>query len=298
MTRNPIRRWIRRIWITGGLLFMAWLVWNAQPHGVPDGLFESSASLVVTTDRDGMRFEPVEAPADRPGLVFLPGGGIDPDAYVPFVRTIADAGYPVSIVRLPWRLAPTQGQRATVWRRILAVAETWRGRPIVLAGHSRGAALAGRFAHEHPGTLAGLALIGTTHPRDENLSALTVPVVKILGSNDCVAPPDGARANAHNLPATTRWIVIDGANHAQFGHYGSQLNDCSPTITREAQQAQAHDALLELLRLADAPSPRQEGRRDVTLPSSFRSTHGDMETWDQNPLYDSLIGTRRQPPTG
>ena len=29
-----MRKWIRRIWITAGICFMAWLGWNAQAHGV------------------------------------------------------------------------------------------------------------------------------------------------------------------------------------------------------------------------------------------------------------------------
>jgi pimeloyl-ACP methyl ester carboxylesterase len=255
MAKRPIRRWIRRIWIAAGLLFIGWLVWNSQASDVPDTLLESSASLLVTTGADGVQFTPVDVSAARPGLIFLPGGGIDPDAYIPFTRAVAEAGYPVALVRLPWRLAPTEGQRAVVWRRIAAVVHAWGDRPAVLAGHSRGAALAGRFAAEHPETLSGLALIATTHPRDEDLSALRIPVMKILGSNDCVAPPEGARANAYNLPAGTRWLVIDGANHAQFGHYGSQLNDCSPSISREQQQAVTRDALLDLLATVEAGVP-------------------------------------------
>lgn len=253
MARHPIRRWIRRIWVAAGLLFTSWLVWNAQAHDLPDAVLESSASLRVTTDDDGVQFTPTNVPADRPGLVFLPGGGIAPDAYLPFVRTIAETGHPVALVRLPWRLASTEGQRATVWGRIQRVTEAWARRPVVLAGHSRGGALAGRFAHEHPGGLAGLVLIATTHPRDQDLSALGVPVLKILGSNDCVASPDAARANAANLPAGTRWLVIDGANHAQFGHYGSQINDCAATIPRGEQQARAREAILDLLASLGAP---------------------------------------------
>jgi hypothetical protein len=37
-------------------------------------------------------------------------------------------------------------------------------------------------------------------------------VVKILGSRDCVAPADDARANAARLPPHTRWIEIAGCN--------------------------------------------------------------------------------------
>jgi hypothetical protein len=50
------------------------------------------------------------------------------------------------------------------------------------------------------------------------------------------------------LPADTRWVEIEGGNHSQFGHYGHQLFDGSPTTTREEQQAVTRAALLDALR--------------------------------------------------
>lgn len=250
--RSPILKWIRCIWVTAGLAFTAWILWNVQAHRVPASLLESSGRVTVATADGIIEFQPTDAAPTQAGLIFLPGGGIDPHAYVPFVRAFAEAGHPSAIVRLPWRVAPTEGSRTQVWNRVLEVIASWGGRPVVLAGHSRGAALAGRFADRHRDALDGLAMIATTHPRDENLSALRFPVLKIVGSRDCVAPADDARANAGKLPAETTWVEIDGANHAQFGHYGSQFNDCGATISREAQQQQARDAVLTLLRSLDA----------------------------------------------
>jgi pimeloyl-ACP methyl ester carboxylesterase len=125
-------------------------------------------------------------------------------------------------------------------------------RPIVLAGHSRGAATAGWLASKHGARLGALAMIGTTHPRDEDLSGLPIPVLRLLAEHDCVAPSADARANAVRLPPGTRWVVIPGGNHAQFGHYGSQINDCSATIARDDQQRVVIDELEWLL---DAVAP-------------------------------------------
>ena len=235
------------------MAFTAWLVWSVQAHNVPAALFESTTRMTVVTGDDATLFLPAPDVPDRPGFVFLPGGGIDWRAYVPFVRSVADAGYPAAIVKLPYRLAPTDASRAEVWDRVGAVRRTWgEHRAIVLAGHSRGAALAGHLADEHPSGFDGLLMIGTTHPRDQDLSDLSQPVVKVMGTEDCVADIDAARANASLLPPDTRWVEIAGANHAQFGHYGSQLNDCSATISREAQQGQARDAAVDLLQRVSA----------------------------------------------
>jgi pimeloyl-ACP methyl ester carboxylesterase len=238
--------WIRRVWFSAAAVFMTWLIWNAQAHGVASSLLQPSASLDVAVDDEMTLFMPRNVDAHRPGMVFLPGGGVDPNAYVPLVRRIADTGVPIAIVRLPWRMAFSKSAEAETWNRVLrARGRLGAARPLVLAGHSRGAALSGRFSFTHDRELAGLIMIGTTHPRDEDLSQLTIPVLKIAATRDCVADMDATRANAKNLPASTTWVVIEGGNHAQFGYYGSQLGDCSADISREVQQQRTLDAIME-----------------------------------------------------
>jgi pimeloyl-ACP methyl ester carboxylesterase len=107
----------------------------------------------------------------------------------------------------------------------------------VLGGHSRGAAIATRLIERVESEFEGLVLIGTTHPRLD-LSSLNLPVLKIGGTEDCVAPRARAEMVADSLPGSTRWEWIEGANHAQFGWYGRQLRDCAATISREQQQAE------------------------------------------------------------
>ena len=87
-----------------------------------------------------------------------------------------------------------------------------------------------------------------THPRDVDLSGATWPVMKILGSADCVASIRNARANASRLPAGAQWIELAGANHRQFGYYGWQLGDCDAAISREDQHRQTIDAIVAFVR--------------------------------------------------
>jgi pimeloyl-ACP methyl ester carboxylesterase len=94
-----------------------------------------------------------------------------------------------------------------------------------------------------------MVLIGTTHPKESDLSSLTMPVTKVYGSKDGVAPVDRVMANKRLLPPHTRWVEIQGGNHSQFGHYGHQFLDGRATISRDAQQAATRDAILEALRL-------------------------------------------------
>lgn len=241
-----MRKWLRRIWIAAGLGFMAWLFWNAQAHGVKSELLLSSTSVVVSDSGRLLRFTP-RGDTSSVGMIFLPGAPVDPKAYVPLLRAVAEAGYPTVLVRLPWRVAPTASSQAVVWNRIASIQAAVPARRWILAGHSRGAALSARFAGEHPGVIAGLVLIATTHPKRVSLAALSIPVTKIYGSRDCVADAGEILANAALLPPTTQWVRVEGANHRQFGWYGAQLGDCKATITRETQQARTLEALLVAL---------------------------------------------------
>lgn len=246
-TWRRVHKVVRRVWIAGGLLFTAWLAWSLQARGLPAGVADSDARVRVERGEGTWLFRPAGGVGGA-GLVFLPGGLVDPRAYLPLVRSIAAAGFPAALVELPYRIARGDASEATVLertrraRRSLAPEQPW-----VLAGHSRGAAIATRIAARGPNEFQGLALLGTTHPKVD-LSALAVPVVKVGGTADCVASRADAERAAGRLPPTTTWIWIEGANHSQFGFYGPQLGDCAATIPRAEQQLRASEALIELLR--------------------------------------------------
>jgi pimeloyl-ACP methyl ester carboxylesterase len=213
---------------------------------VNPALLQSSEAVTVRDSGAILMFAP-RRDTTSAGVIFLPGGAIDPRAYVPLLRAVAEAGYPAVLVRLPWRAAPTDAGRRVVRDRILAIISTHPDRRWILAGHSRGAALSARFAGEHPDALAGLVLIATTHPKQASLAALPIPVTKIYATHDCVADSAAVFTNAHLLPAGTRWVRLEGGNHRQFGWYGAQLGDCTATIGRQAQQAATLETLLESL---------------------------------------------------
>ncbi|MEO6221875.1 MAG: alpha/beta hydrolase, partial [Vicinamibacterales bacterium] len=142
----------------------------------------------------------------------------------------------------------TDSAQIEVWRRVTDVRTSWGAtRPIALGGHSRGAMLSVLFASRYPLDLSGLLLIGTTHPRDHDLSSLRIPVLKISGTRDCVADLEKSKAEAAKLPSQAVWTTIVGANHAQFGYYGTQLGDCSATISREEQQRQLREEVVRWL---------------------------------------------------
>jgi pimeloyl-ACP methyl ester carboxylesterase len=117
----------------------------------------------------------------------------------------------------------------------------------VLAGHSKGGAMASEFAGIYPNKLSGLLLIGTSHPRRVDLSNLTIPVTKVHASEDGLASVEEVKEFSVNLPNHTNFVLVEGGNHSQFGYYGFQLGSGTATISRKEQQQQLLNASLELL---------------------------------------------------
>lgn len=239
------RRILRLVWMAVGLSITAWMFAGFQSTGVPAGTLRSDGRVMVEALGDGWRFRPTGGAA-RAGLLFLPGGMVKPEAYAPLLRGLAEAGYEARLIALPWRCACTDEQVKTLFDTVTAEARP--GVRWVLGGHSRGAMLATRFAHERgTAALAGLALLGTTHPRDFSLTDLNIPVVKVYGTNDGVASYAKMRANAGLLPAATKWVAIEGGNHVQFGYYRHQFGDEAAAISRAEQQARVKAALMTFL---------------------------------------------------
>lgn len=245
--RDATRRWIRRAFLTWGCVSTLWLANSMRTQGVNDAVVQSSAAVSVVDGKTSLAFVPT-SPNDRAALIFICGSGVAAQAYAPMLQPIAQAGYAVYVVKLPYRFAPSESQKVEAIARALnVIASNPKVGHWVISGHSLGAALAARFAQANPGKSAALVLIGSTHPKVDDLSSLRMPVTKVYATNDHVAPMEKVLANRRLLPAQTTWVVIDGGNHSQFGHYGHQLFDGTATISREAQQTKTRATLLDVL---------------------------------------------------
>jgi pimeloyl-ACP methyl ester carboxylesterase len=242
-----IHRWVRRGFLLWAVTSTGWMVNSMRTQGVDAALLESDEAVTVTNSAVSLDFVPA-SPVEGSGLVFLCGAGVAAQAYAPLLRPIAEAGYPVFIVKLPFRFAPLESHKQAALARARRLLDAHpRIDHWVIAGHSQGGALAARLAQTDYAHMAALVLIGTTHPKEDDLSFLRLPVTKVYATEDGIAPSDRVLANRALLPAQTRWVAIEGGNHSQFGHYGHQFRDGKASISREAQQAQTREALLDRL---------------------------------------------------
>lgn len=246
MAKRKKRVYIRMALATFWLVFCGFQIWSMQAKGVADTIFADGENVSVAETAEHIMFTPA-IDTLGPALLFYPGALVDPDAYAPMARDIALAGYKAVVIKVPYRMAVSEGQEETTWQRTLDVMSSDNTKQWVIGGHSRGGRMAVAFAEKNEPRLAGLLLIATTHPREKDLSGVGMPVMKIYGSEDGLASEAEIKDFSANLPADTKYHRIEGANHQQFAWYGSQLGGGKAKISREAQHAALIEATLTFL---------------------------------------------------
>jgi pimeloyl-ACP methyl ester carboxylesterase len=219
---------------------------------MPEGLAALVPDARVAVDTSPwLVFRPVDR-APTVGLILYPGGRVDPRAYAPAARTVAEQGYLVAIVPVPLNLAFFAPNRAAAVMAAFPSIERW-----AVGGHSLGGAMAASFAHGNPEAVHGLVLWASYPARSADLARRRLAVSSIYGTRDGLATRDQIEASRPLLPPDTRWVAVQGGNHAQFGWYGPQSGDNAAAISREVQQAQVVSATLELLAAVEGPQPAE-----------------------------------------
>jgi dienelactone hydrolase len=225
----------------------AFVIWaSTGPGPMPEALaaLESDGAVLVETE-PWLIFQPA---GDEPatGLILYPGARVDPRAYAPTARALAEEGYLVVLVPMPLKLAILAPDRATEVMAALPGIERW-----AVGGHSLGGAMAANYVYSQPEAARGLVLWAAYPTASDDLSDYQLAASSIYGTRDGLATLDEIDASRPLLPPDTQWAAIEGGNHAQFGWYGPQSGDNEPAIGREEQQAQIVAATLQLLQQMD-----------------------------------------------
>ena len=147
------------IWMVCGISFFLWTLASMNANGVSEAVFQSNTEVRVVQTSDILTFTPTQP--YKKVVIFYPGALVDPDAYAPLCRKIAQDGHQAILCKMPWRLA-TKGYRKIKETGVLDDS----AKQYVLIGHSQGGKKAAQFVYENPGLIHQLALLGTSHPRD------------------------------------------------------------------------------------------------------------------------------------
>lgn len=241
-----IRLWQLAIIALVVLLFTAtagFVIWGNNPlpaYNEALSALESDESVLVQQE-PWLVFKPGESNPTT-GFIFYPGGRVQPRAYAPAARALAEEGYLVVIPPMPLNLAIFAPEVADEIIATYPEIECW-----VIGGHSLGGAMAARFAYRNPQSVQGLVLWAAYPAESDDLSTSDLAVASIYASEDGVADVDTVLASKPLLPPSTSWVLIEGGNHAGFGYYGPQSGDGARTITLEEQQEQIVAGTVELL---------------------------------------------------
>ncbi len=220
--------------------FTAWAYTPLGPMTEATAALQSDAAVQVATS-PWLTFTPTAVPPTT-GFIFYPGGRVDARSYAPAARAIAAQGYLVVIVPMPFNLAVTNAGAAAGVIQAHPEIRHW-----AIGGHSLGGAMAANFVYTHPTAVQGL-VFWAAYPADNNsLAERTLAIVSILGTRDGQANSGKFEATRKLLPSNTRYVSIEGGNHAQMGWYGPQPGDGDATIPRAAQQTQVVAETVALL---------------------------------------------------
>jgi dienelactone hydrolase len=228
------------IFLIGTVGLVGWATLSAQEA--------TERAVLVLQDNDVKRedgrlvFRP-SSPTDK-GLVYYPGGLVDPEAYAVTAQGIADAGYLVVIPKMPLNLAFMGINRADGIRADYPEIESW-----VIGGHSLGGAMAAEYAKNNTDSLDGLIMFASYPANFEDFVDFPIPILTIIGSRDPGAPQQ--EGFYETIANSARRFVIEGGNHRQYADYSFQNGDGIATISAAEQQDQIIAATVQFLDTLD-----------------------------------------------
>ena len=180
----------------------------------------------------------LDGPGEEIAMIFYPGAKVEYTAYLPLLSKLAGKGIDCFLIKMPCNFAFLGKNKAE------KIMESYGYKRWYLSGHSLGGAIASDYASGHLDALDGVVLLAA-YPT-KSLEADSFSVVSIYGSRDGVLDMQKVKEGREFMPSDYTEICIEGGNHALFGSYGKQKGDHDAKISREEQQEQTVDAILQM----------------------------------------------------
>lgn len=178
------------------------------------------------------------------GLFFQPGARVEARAYAAVLRPQAEAGHVVVIEKQPLGIAFLSLGALDDARSAAPNVSRW-----VVGGHSLGGTVAAMQADsdEDPDSPVAGLLLYASYPAGDVSKSLDVPVLSLSAKHDGLATPDKIAASKPDLPESAVFETFEGVSHAQFGDYGPQPGDGSPTVPHDDARAQIAESTSRFL---------------------------------------------------
>jgi len=212
--------------IIGSLIFLSQ---SYKPMEETIIALESDTKVTVTSTKDWITFSPVNFTSST-GFIFYPGGNVEAESYSIVARGIAEEGFFVGIIKMPFDLAVFSPKKAAKMIEAFPEVNSW-----IIGGHSLGGSMAANYVYNSPEKINGLIFLASYPASSNDLSVSNISVLSIYGSRDGILSKP-INETTTLLPTNTIYVEIVGGNHAYFGSYGEQKGDLQATISRSEQQ--------------------------------------------------------------
>ena len=234
-------RWKKRVIIPviSFLFIVIVCIWYVNDYYKEENVQEylqTKDSVLVTEMPDGLY---LDGPGDETALIFYPGAKVEYTAYLPLLSELADQGIDCFLIKMPCNLAIFGQNKAK------KIMDSYEYDHWYLSGHSLGGAMTASYASGHLESLNGLVLLAA-YPT-KSLKSDSFSVLSLYGSEDGVLNMEKVEEGKAYMPVDYAEVCIEGGNHAQFGNYGEQKGDHAAEISREEQQAQTVEVILNMM---------------------------------------------------
>lgn len=204
----------------------------------------STSEVQVIETSDTITFTPTNN-VPTTGLIYYPGGKVDPTSFAYAAHNIAKEGYVVIIQKMPFNLAIFGIDKADNIIQNHTEIQDW-----YISGFSLGGTAASMYTQKHPDQFNGLILYASYTTKQYNIADLSIDVLSLSGTNDGLATPEKINKESTNLPPSTTFRLIEGANHTQMALYNGdhlQSGDTPATISKLEQQQLIIDATVQFM---------------------------------------------------
>jgi hypothetical protein len=253
-TKSTLRRLGRGLLVVLSISWLAIIGWLIPAGATETGLEAMVTDKSVTVAETSTQISLTPSGDIKPsGVFFQPGAKVDARAYVSTLRPLAVAGHVVVIAKQPLGIGFLATNAFDGARSAFPAVAQW-----VLGGHSLGGTVAALQAAGNislgsesasAAPVVGLFLYAAYPAGD--MSDMGLAVMSISGQNDGLSTPDAIAASIPNLPRTTTFYEVPGANHASFGEYGIQAGDGVATASRVSTHSDITKATVDFVNARD-----------------------------------------------
>ena len=226
--------------LLAGVILLITTLWYVNDYYHTDEnvqeYLQTKDSVSVTEMPEGLY---LDGPGNETALIFYPGAKVEYTAYLPLLSELADQGIDCFLIKMPCNLAIFGQNKAK------KIMDSYEYDHWYLSGHSLGGAMAASYASGHLESLNGLVLLAA-YPT-KSLKSDSFSVLSLYGSEDGVLNMEKVEEGKAYMPVDYAEVCIEGGNHAQFGNYGEQKGDHAAEISREEQQAQTVEVILNMM---------------------------------------------------